>query len=275
MNQIQTQARWNAEIELVFEHGARTVLSRRRHVGPLRVQKPFYPEDDVCHLYLLHPPGGMTGHDDLSIDIRVAERARALVTTPAANKAYRSLGDTTAIKQHFTVAGDLEWLPQGMILFGGSRVHQRTEFHLAPCARLLAWDIIALGRPASADVYASGHFCQGLKVTREGQPLFSDLLAWQDDRDILQQAWGLGGAKALGLLLAYPADQDLVSRCRTIATEVAPELRLGVTCVDGLLVVRALGSDATLLQNRFAAIWRRLRPITMQRVAEIPRIWAT
>ena len=50
---------WQAELELHFScTGHKTVLASARHHGPLTVQRPFYPEEDVCHLYLLHPPAG-------------------------------------------------------------------------------------------------------------------------------------------------------------------------------------------------------------------------
>ncbi len=54
---------WKANLSLEFKATAlRTVISKREHKGPLAIQRPFYPEDDVCHVYLLHPPGGVVGH---------------------------------------------------------------------------------------------------------------------------------------------------------------------------------------------------------------------
>lgn len=58
---------WRAELALTLapRHG-RTVMTECRHLGPLRIQRPFYPEGAVPHLYLLHPPGGVVGGDELS-----------------------------------------------------------------------------------------------------------------------------------------------------------------------------------------------------------------
>ena len=52
---------WEAELALRFViRDGRTVLGERRHRGPLQVQRVFYPEGtDLCHLYVLHPPGGL------------------------------------------------------------------------------------------------------------------------------------------------------------------------------------------------------------------------
>mgnify|MGYP003709246943 CR=1 FL=1 len=60
---------WPAELELWFALSAgKTRLVRRRHLGPLVVQRPFHPEKDgTCHVYLLHPPGGVAGGDRLDL----------------------------------------------------------------------------------------------------------------------------------------------------------------------------------------------------------------
>ncbi|HUJ74991.1 MAG TPA: urease accessory protein, partial [bacterium] len=47
-------AAWRAELDLGYEvRAGRTVLARRRQMGPLLVQRPFYPEPGgVCHTLL-------------------------------------------------------------------------------------------------------------------------------------------------------------------------------------------------------------------------------
>ena len=86
---------WQARLELGFRATAgRTVLAHRRHVGPLVVQRPFYPEGGICHVYLLHPPGGVVGGDTLELQVQADADSHALITTPAATRktspAYRA-----------------------------------------------------------------------------------------------------------------------------------------------------------------------------------------
>ena len=63
----QQQRYWPAFLLLEFEKGEnKTRMSEMKFKGPLRVQRPFYPEGQVCHVYLLHPPGGLVSGDDLN-----------------------------------------------------------------------------------------------------------------------------------------------------------------------------------------------------------------
>ena len=118
-------AGWDARLELAFERGGgRTVLTTRRHVGPLRVQKSLHPEGpDVCQAIVVHPPGGIVGGDSLAIGIDAGVGAHAQLTTPGAAKWYRSAGPVAhaATALRLAAGAIVEWLPQETILFDGAR----------------------------------------------------------------------------------------------------------------------------------------------------------
>lgn len=85
---------WQARLELAYaRRGAASYLSRRKHTGPLVVQKALYPEGEaVFHGIVLHPPAGIASGDELGLSVGVGMGAHVLLTTPGAGKGYRSAG---------------------------------------------------------------------------------------------------------------------------------------------------------------------------------------
>jgi urease accessory protein len=276
---------WHASLDLRFAPGPdRTLLAGARHRGPLRVQRPFHPQDDgTCHVYLLHPPGGLVGGDRLDIACRVETGARALVTTPAAGKFYRSAGRTAAQHQRLSIAAgaSLEWLPQENIFFSGSWSEVTTQVELAPGARFLGWDVVALGRPAAGEAFATGRCAQRFELWQDGEPLWIERGCFDGGSDALAAPWGLAGHSASGVLVAAGATTSAVAEIldalRGRLDEALPATRHGVTTVaDGEVVVcRALAPNAEELRRGFAAVWRALRPVVVGGPAVAPRVWAT
>ena len=123
---------WAALLRLELRAAAdRTRLVPIERRGPLSVQRPFYPEGEVCHVYLLHPPGGVVGGDRLELCLDLQARAKALFTTPGAAKFYQSAGATAQVRQVFELAAGAELVehhPDREDV--GARVGQRGEFPL-------------------------------------------------------------------------------------------------------------------------------------------------
>ena len=177
---------WTAALDLQFERAKnRSIVSRCRHNGPLRVQKPFYPEDGVCHVYLLHPPGGVVGGDELSVSVSAGKGSAALITTPGATRVYRSAGPLSTIKYQLNVeaGASLEWLPQDSILYGGSRLSQEMEVRVASGSRFCGWDITSMGRPASGDHYSTGEFDQGFRLYVDSLPVLMERQRWRAEAE--------------------------------------------------------------------------------------------
>ena len=131
MNALTQRQGWLAQLELGYQlRGDKTRLVHSKREGPLSVQRAFYPEGDVCHTYLLHPPGGVVAGDQLHIDLRVEADAKVLLTTPGATKFYRSTGAQADLAQKLYVAagGALDVLSEKARSFFVLRI-QTTSSH--------------------------------------------------------------------------------------------------------------------------------------------------
>jgi urease accessory protein len=265
---------WLASLGLGFEpRGGRTVLTHRRHRGPLTVQRPFYPEGGVCHLYLLHPPGGIVGGDGLEVAVEIADGAHALLTTPGAAKLYRSAGPRATLHQRLRICNGavLEWLPQENILFPGARVDMRTEVELTGDGRFIGWEMHCFGRPAVGERFACGSADLRLRLHRNGKPLLLERLRAEEAQSGLS---ALRGYPLCATLIASGASADDLEAVREglPAPEGTP---LGVTLVEDLLIARGLGHAVEPLRRFLITVWGILRPRLLGRPACPPRIWAT
>jgi len=267
-------AGWEAKLQLGFRHsGARTVLAHRSHRGPLTVQRPFYPEGEVCHVYLLHPPGGVVAGDRLAIAVSAATSSHALLTTPAASKFYRSDTGQQALQTvALTLAADaaLEWLPQETIVYEGARMRSSMHISMASGARLLAWEILVLGRPAADEGFARGEAQLDWRIRLDGVPIFLETLRL--DAAAFAARWGLGGQSSCGTLFAYPASETALQKVQAL---IGAQPGRGVTRMGQLLVCRAIDARADRLREFFGEVWALIRGDLLGREASSPRIWAT
>jgi urease accessory protein len=267
---------WLASLDLAFEpRGGRTVLAHKRQSGPLTVQRPFYPEGNLCHLYLLHPPGGVVGGDSIQIQLDVGTGAGVLVTTPGATKFYRSAGPVALQRQLLKVAagGVLEWFPGENILFPSAMLRARTQIDLYGDARLMGWEMHCLGRPVIGERFDFGEADLGFAMFRNGRPLLSDRLRVRDDRD-LDGPSGLRGHPVCGTFVATGADGEALEAARAVLGGQSG-FPVGLTLIEDLLVARCLGPAVEPLNRLLRLLWSILRPRLLGREACPPRIWAT
>jgi len=269
---------WRAQLALGFaRRGARTALVRRSHRGPLVVQKPLYPEGEaVCHVILIHPPAGIAGGDELSVEVEVAAGAHALLTTPGAGKWYRSAGAPSLLTQRIGVAagGVCEWLPQESIVFDRALGNLVTEVDLAADAVYLGMEMLCLGRTGSGERFCAGELALATRIRREDRPLWLERGRLVGGSPLLTSAAGLAGQPVTGTLLAAAPNFPigLLEACR----EERPASGEGaVSLLPGLFVARYLGPACEPGRAWMLALWRRLRPALIGRAATPPRIWST
>lgn len=268
---------WQGELSLGFRWaGSRTVIHHRHHRGPLRIQRPFYPEaSGTCHVYLLHPPGGLVGGDQLTFSCTLGDGARTLLTTPGAGKFYRSNGPLAVQQNTITLADRacLEWFPQESIVFDGAQMQSITRVELSADSRFIGWDILCLGRPDAAEQFSHGHVRQRFELWQDGLPLWLDRAEYAGGSAQLQARWGLQGRPVVATLVCTGSGQLEAARA-ALGAALQGE-HLVATQLDTLLVCRYLGAQAERARQVFQAVWQAVRPDIMGHRATPPRIWRT
>ena len=259
---------WSAHLSLGFTQcGSKTVLAHRSQDGPLVVQKPLYPEgEEVCHAIVVHPPGGIAGGDQLSLEVK--GEGHAVLTTPGAAKWYRSAGPWATQKLSFEVAGTLEWLPRETIVFDGALAELECEVHLKGAARYIGWELVCLGRTGSGERFSRGRLRIDTRIARNEELLWMERGEIEGGSALMRSPVGLAGKTVFGNLVAAAPrfEPALVNACRKItATTVLP----------GVLVARYLGDSTEEAFDRFRSLWSLLRPAVSGRDAVEPRIWRT
>ncbi|WP_299803995.1 urease accessory protein UreD [uncultured Shewanella sp.] len=288
---------WRAELSLKYGFKReKTRLLERHQLGPLTVQKTFFPDGAACHTYLLHPPGGVVGGDLLSVDIDVGAKAHALLTTPGATKFYRSNGEQAWQSQELSVKKDglLEWLPMENIFFPGANCKLLTQIKLAADARFIGWEMQCFGRPMLDEHFDHGQVLGQTFIRRNDRVLLAETLRVQAPSHV-EQAAALRDFAMSGSLYITPVEPELIAKINQVIDELQMRFKadvlLGTSEIgsastssamsltsgaeDSLMIVRALGQQTEPMMASFVQIWRCVRQHWFGEYPEVPRIWST
>ncbi|WP_293125059.1 urease accessory protein UreD [Microcoleus sp. bin38.metabat.b11b12b14.051] len=277
---------WHGHLNLAYANrGGATEIIHNQMQAPLKVQRPFYPEGkEVCHSVVLHTAGGVVGGDRLSLNFHLQPNAKALITTAAAGKIYRSSGHLAQQTIDITLdsGANLDWLPQETIVFDGAIYRQDLRVELAPQASILLWEITRFGRSARGEKFLSGEWRSHTEIWQENSPLWIDRQWLKGGSQMLESPHGLAGKPAVATLawLGAPVTAEIVEKVRALRCEetLAPgalgvDSAAGVTRIPNGLLCRYRGSSTAAARDWFIAIWQLLRLSFSERSCCLPRVW--
>ncbi len=274
---------WHASLRIDYSTQSGCTVARHLHDGPLRILQSLYPEGDaICHNVLVHPPGGLVGGDTLEIAVTAATGTHALLTTPGATRFYRSQGEPALQHTRIRMAegARLEWLPLEAICHSGCLAENRLEMELASGAELIAWDVTALGLPASGQPFAHGSFRQHIEMPgiwlERGRIDAADGL-------LLDSPLGLAGHRCIasiffctGSSLGRERRQQALDCARGVMHAHPLCNTAGATSPnDHVVVVRVLAPLVEPAMHLLRQVWSAWRQQLWRLDAQPPRIWAT
>ncbi|MBR8828580.1 MAG: urease accessory protein UreD [Gomphosphaeria aponina SAG 52.96 = DSM 107014] len=270
----------NGNLELVYaKNNTKTQLIHSLGKAPLKIQRPFYPAGEkICHSVVLHTAGGMVGGDTLRENIHLQKNAQVLITTAAAQKIYRSNGETAkqTIDIKIDEGANLEWLPTETIVFNGAIYQQKLRVELAPGGSWLGWEITRFGRTARGERFLAGEWRSHTEVWQQGKPLWIDPQWLPAGENMINSPHGLAGKAIVGsmIFIGKPVSQEIIDKARSIWDELPPKGEIGVTQTLGEgLLCRYRGASTAEVRNWFIAVWQLLRLSVFQYEIIKPRIW--
>ena len=208
MNAVQQPLKnqWFASLNLVLQHSPfGTQLTKTKRIGPLTVQKAFYPEgQDIAHLYLLHPPAGIVSGDELRITLDIQDKAHSLVTTPGANRFYRartdlSIGDpkqTQITQVNLAAHSKCEHFPLETIVYNQAQAVNNVEVRLEEQSLYCGWDITCLGLPSSSEYFTKGLFTQLNTLYCDDILIYHDKVSVEPNNKLQEHCAGLANNTA-------------------------------------------------------------------------------
>jgi urease accessory protein len=174
----------------------------------------------TCWVYAATLGGGLVGGDEIRLTVDVMTGARALVTTQASTKVYRSLRPATqsvtgTVNEHALLA----IVPDPIVCFADADFTQAQQYHLHARASLVVVDWMTSGRHASGERWAFSRYASRLDIRRDAQPVLADALVLERDLDSIAERMGrfdvILTAVLTGPLVSTAVDEILVRTSRS------------------------------------------------------------
>ena len=249
--------------------GGTTRVVRQFQRAPLHVYRPIHLDanlPEMAFVFVQQFGDGFVDGDRCRIDIDCGADAAVHVTTQAATNLYRAERNfaTQLVDLRVGRGAVLEYLPDPVVPFRGSRFFQRTRVTADPESTVILGEVLLPGRVARGEVHAYDFYWAETEARRpDGTLLFADLLRLSPTRGEGLRSLGLlGGSDVIATLYVVtqqePAD-ELVELLRESLAD--NDVLAGVSELpNGCGVsVRLLGRTSKTVRAGLTTSWQAIR----------------
>jgi urease accessory protein len=260
-------------------HGDETVLDRLYQEGQAKIRLPKMHGGQPQAVFL-NTAGGVTGGDLLQSRVDWGVGTKALATSQAAERIYRSSGAAGTIETGLSVGegAKAEWLPQETILFDRSRLTRRITVDVAATATFLMVETTVFGRTAMGETVRECALADHWRIRRGGRLIYADTFriggsgvesdtdGFGDCQSIMSgRATGRGAVALATILFVAPDAEARLSPLRAILETVSSES--GASSWNGLLVARIMSTSGRDLRGDLVHVLQAFRG------CDLPRPW--
>ena len=250
---------------------------------PWRAIRAFQNSRGQALVHLHNVSGGILSGDSLHLSIDAAPGARVQVTSVGATRVYRHRpGRAVArLSTSIQIGEDamLEYLPEAVIPFAGSRFSQSTTVSLGRNAGFIGWESIAAGRIAGGEEFAFDFFHSELSVRSDVRPLAIERWSLTPSTGASRSVARWGRFRYAASLyvchtgVAQPRWLDLESCLNRLAiAHTSQSARWGVsTLIANGLVVRGMALEAHQITAGLRTFWEHAKQEIWGEPAVLPR----
>jgi urease accessory protein len=250
-------------------HGGVTRVRRHYQRAPLHLYRPIYLDSgrpDMAFLFVQQFGDGLVQGDRYRIDVDCGPGSATHITTQAATNVFRARRNFATQLVNLRVANGavLEYLPDPVVPYRGSRLFQRTCVTVDPGATVILGETLLPGRVAHDEAHVYDVYWSETSVRSPDEEL---LFA-----DVLRMNPGAGeNPRSIGLLDAHDVISVLyVMSAQTDPADMVALLRAALSACDLVsgvselpngcgAAVKLLGSSSKAVQAGLRTAWNAAR----------------
>lgn len=238
-------------------------LSTKMHAGCSRIDRfrtsgatkvAFPRQADAVEGIMLNTSGGLTGGDRFDAIATAGPDSQLVLTTQAAERAYRSQSGTARVSTRLSVAkaATLHWLPQELIVFDGASLDRRLDVDVTNGSEAVLVEAVVFGRRAMGETKVTGTFRDRVTLRCDGNPIYWDQINLSGPISAhLDRPAVAGGMTALASAVYFgPRAEGLLPSIR----KALPSTGGASLVAPDLLTVRVLAPDSFLLRQTMVPV---------------------